>query len=52
MEPPVSGIVVYFADEGEKIWDICKRYRVCADCAVPLDAPEPLKRGDRVMIMR
>jgi len=47
-----AGLLVYFADEGEKLWDICKRCGVPAGCAMPLDSPEPLHRGDRVMVMR
>ncbi len=46
-----SGMIVYFADDGERIWDICKKYGIAQDDAIPLDNKD-LHRGDRVLLMR
>lgn len=47
----LSGVAVHFADEGETVWEICRKWGVQKDCAMPLDSAEPLHRGDRVMVM-
>ncbi|MBR4079099.1 MAG: DUF3794 domain-containing protein [Christensenellaceae bacterium] len=46
-----SGMIVYFADDGECMWDICKKYGIAQNDAIPLDEKD-LRRGDRVLLMR
>ena len=51
---PCPPVVIYFADEGEKVWDIAKRYSVTPDSIMltnKLDS-ESLKKGQKICIFK
>jgi hypothetical protein len=52
-EAGLSGIMVYFADEGEMIWDIAKRYRIAPQDVTRFNenVSEPLTQGQRLILL-
>ncbi len=48
-----KGITIYFADEGENLWDIAKRYSTTMDSVKKFnpDIGESMQQGQKIMIM-
>ncbi len=47
-----KGIVIYFVQPGDELWDIAKRYRVCPESVAELNNLEekPLSAGTQILI--
>ena len=48
-----SGITIYFSDEGEKLWDVAKRYRTTTDEIARINSIDEnilLKKNQKLII--
>lgn len=53
-EPEEFGLVIYFVQEGETLWDIAKKFAISIDelLAINTDINEEVKKGDKLYIFR
>lgn len=53
-EPEEFGLVIYFAEDGETLWDIAKKFAISIDelLAINPDIKETVKKGDKLYIFR
>ena len=53
MQTPQAGIVVYFAAEGDQLWDVAKRYKTSiADIEkYNPDCAEHLEKGQKIILL-
>ena len=51
-QPKQSGAIVYYADGGETLWDIAKRFKVGSELLKDADADAVIPRGERLIFVR
>lgn len=51
-QPKQSGAIVYYADGGETLWDIAKRFKVGSEFLKDADADAAIPRGERLIFVR
>ena len=51
-QPCPSGAVVYYADGGETLWDIAKRFKVSSDMLGGGEPDALLPKGERLIFIR
>ena len=51
-QPKQSGAIVYYADGGETLWDIAKRFKVGSELLKDADADAVIPREERLIFVR